>query len=303
MRSGSLGPFCARALTNRMGRPTRATTTRAAISHDVSIHVCLLPTVRGGAARALEIGTKGGRVDVRQMGGTGRMGGQGWPGWQGWLGQTVDVCLPPPLPTPPPACPVRYDQQMSVHDLIIVSAGPSGLSAAIAAGNAASTTGMLEQGVWSARSTASAADDYFRRPCPLRSAGCPCDAYDKPTRVAALLQEGRRFADLRIAFGRDGDVRDARAQTAGASNSDDDSVFAIETLSSRGVRRVRHARHVVLATMATTITRCCLACLADHPRPSYYNEPHASYRQRVAVSAGPIRRPSRPWRCTGPARM
>src|SRR5260370_3007616 len=47
----------------------------------------------------------------------------------------------------PPAPPARYDQPMSVRDLIIVGAGPSGLSAAIAAKQRDLDYLVLEQGV------------------------------------------------------------------------------------------------------------------------------------------------------------
>jgi len=180
---------------------------------------------------------------------------------------------------------------MSVRDLIIVGAGPSGLSAAIAAKQRNLDYQVLEQGVL-VNSIYHFPPQmvFFTTPELLEIGGLPfVTPYDKPTRAEALRYYRRVVDsyDLRIAFEETVTSVTRESANGGASNSDDDSVFAIETLSSRGVRRVRHARHVVL----------CIGYY-DHPVllgvpgedlphvHHYYNEPHAYYRQRVVIVGG-----------------
>ena len=84
--------------------------------------------------------------------------------------------------------------------------------------------------------------------------------YDKPTRAEALRYYRKVVDtyDLQIAF--DETVlsiereEDAGAAEAGRPVAADDTVFAVETRSSRGVRRVRHARTSCWRS-ATTIVR------------------------------------------------
>jgi thioredoxin reductase (NADPH) len=170
---------------------------------------------------------------------------------------------------------------MPVRDLIIVGAGPSGLSAAIAAKQRGLDYQVLEQGTL--------VDSIYRFPPQmvffttpelLEIGGLPfVSPFEKPTRAEALRYYRRVVDtfDLQIAF----------EEKVGAIARESDGVFALETMSSRGVGRVRHARHVVLATG-----------YYDHPNRlnipgedlthvhHYYSEPHPCYRKRVVIVGG-----------------
>jgi thioredoxin reductase (NADPH) len=66
-----------------------------------------------------------------------------------------------------------------------------------------------------------------------------------------------------------------------------ESAFAIESVSSRGVTQTRHARHVVLAI--GYFDRPVMLGIPGEDLPHvhhYYSEPHPYYRQRVVVVGG-----------------
>jgi thioredoxin reductase (NADPH) len=175
---------------------------------------------------------------------------------------------------------------MSVRDLIIVGAGPSGLSAAIAARQHGLQYQVLEQGTLvNSIYRFPPQMVFFTTPELLEIGGLPfVSPYEKPTRNEALRYYRRVVDafDLQIAF--DERVlavdRDQPERPGG-------TLFAVETRSSRGVRRIRHARNVVLATG-----------YYDHPNRlnvpgeelphvhHYYGEPHPYYRQRVVIVGG-----------------
>src|SRR4030081_3443312 len=127
---------------------------------------------------------------------------------------------------------------MSVRDLIIIGAGPSGLSAAIAAKQRNLDYQVLEQGVL-VNSIYHFPPQmvFFTTPELLEIGGLPfVTPYDKPTRAEALRYY-RRVVDTydsRIAFEETFTSVPREAETA-----DSEPVFAVETRSSRGVRRVR----------------------------------------------------------------
>src|ERR1041385_2945362 len=133
---------------------------------------------------------------------------------------------------------------MSVRDLIIIGAGPSGLSAAIAAKRRDLDYLVLEQGVLvNSIFRFPPQMVFFTTPELLEIGALPfVSPFDKPTRVEALRYY-RKVVDayqLQIAF----------EEKVTAIHREDDGagpVFGVETLSSRGVRRVRHARAVGLA--------------------------------------------------------
>jgi thioredoxin reductase (NADPH) len=169
---------------------------------------------------------------------------------------------------------------MSVRDLIIVGAGPSGLSAAIAAKQRELDYQVLEQGVLvNSIYRFPPQMVFFTTPELLEIGGLPfMSPFEKPTRAEALNYY-RKVVDKY-------DLRIAYEETVTAVSREED-VFAVETQSARGVRRVRHARHVVLAIG-----------YYDHPVRlgipgedlphvrHYYSEPHVYYRQRVVVVGG-----------------
>jgi thioredoxin reductase (NADPH) len=176
---------------------------------------------------------------------------------------------------------------MPVRDLIIVGAGPSGLSAAIAAKQRGLDYLVLEKGTL--------VDSIYRFPPQmvffttpelLEIGGLPfVSPYDKPTRAEALRYYRRVVDtfDLQIAS----DERALSIRREAGDGEANGSIFAIETRSSRGVRRVRHARFVVLAIGYFDHPNRIGVPGEDLPHVShYYREPHEHYRQRVVVVGG-----------------
>jgi thioredoxin reductase (NADPH) len=175
---------------------------------------------------------------------------------------------------------------MSVRDLIIVGAGPSGLSAAIAAKQRNLDYQVLEQGVL-VNSIYHFPPQmvFFTTPELLEIGGLPfVTPYDKPTRAEALRYYRRVVDayDLRIAFEETVTSISRETETA-----DSEPVFAVETRSSRGVRRVRHARHVVLAIGYYDHPVLIGVPGEDLPHVHhYYTEAHPYYHQRVVIVGG-----------------
>jgi thioredoxin reductase (NADPH) len=169
---------------------------------------------------------------------------------------------------------------MSVRDLIIVGAGPSGLSAAIAAKQHDLEYQVLEQGVLvNSIYRFPPQMVFFTTPELLEIGGLPfMSPFEKPTRAEALNYYRKVVDkyDLRIAY-----------EEAVTAISREDDVFAIESQSTRGVRRVRHARHVVLAI--GYFDRPVMLGIPGEDLPHvrhFYSEPHLYYRQRVVVVGG-----------------
>lgn len=180
-----------------------------------------------------------------------------------------------------------------MRDLIIIGAGPSGLSAAIAAKRRGLDYQVLEQGVLvNAIFHFPPQMVFFTTPELLEIGGLPfVTPYEKPTRHEALRYYRRVVDtfDLQIAF--DERVTAVAREPAVGDGEPDDGIgepcFVIETRSPSGVRRVRHARHVIVATG-----------YYDHPNwlgipgeelphvHHYYSEPHPYYRRRVVIVGG-----------------
>jgi thioredoxin reductase (NADPH) len=178
---------------------------------------------------------------------------------------------------------------MPIRDVIIVGAGPSGLSAAIAAKQRNLDYQVIEQGVLvNSIFRFPPQMVFFTTPELLEIGGLPfMSPFEKPTRAEALNYYRKvvdKF-DLQLAY-EEAVVSIAR-EDAEETGERRESIFAIETRSSRGVRRVRHARHVVLAI--GYFDRPVMLGIPGEDLPHvhhYYSEPHPHYRQRVVVVGG-----------------
>jgi thioredoxin reductase (NADPH) len=181
---------------------------------------------------------------------------------------------------------------MPVRDLVIVGAGPSGLSAAIAAKRRGLDYQVLEQGALvNSIYRFPPQMVFFTTPELLEIGGLPfVSPYGKPTRHEAL-QYYRRVVDtydLQIAF--DETVLSIKSETdqhAVGGSDDSNPVFAVETGGPRGIRRVRRARHVVLAIGYFDRPNRLNVPGEDLPHVHhFYGEPHPYYRRRVVIVGG-----------------
>ena len=175
---------------------------------------------------------------------------------------------------------------MAVRDVLIVGAGPSGLSAAIAAKQRGLDYQVLEQGTL-VNSIYHFPPQmvFFTTPELLEIGGIPfVSPFEKPTRAEALKYYRKvvdRF-DLRIVF----EEKVIRV-SAEPENVDGSTLFVVETQSARGVRRVRHGRHVVFAIGYYDHPNLLNIPGEDLPHVHhYYSEPHPYYRQRLVIVGG-----------------
>src|SRR5262245_44864031 len=173
---------------------------------------------------------------------------------------------------------------MSVRDVIIVGAGPSGLATAIACRHFGLDYLVLEQGALVdgiARFPINMV--FFTTPELMEIGGIPLTTpYEKPTRLEALRYY-RKVTDifqLQISL-REEVLAIDREEEAG------EQVFLLDTRSNLGVRRVRQARSVVLAMGYYDAPNYLNVPGEDLPHVKhYYDEPHPYYRQRVVIVGG-----------------
>jgi thioredoxin reductase (NADPH) len=169
---------------------------------------------------------------------------------------------------------------MSVRDVLIVGAGPSGLATAIAAKQQGLDYVIVEKGVLvDAIFHFPVHMVFFTTPELLEIGGLPLTSpNDKPTRLEALRYY-RRVVDaygLQISF----------HETVTAIERDDDH-FAVTTTDERGVTRARHARAVVLAIGYYDTPNYLGVPGEDLPHVShYYDDAHPYYRRRVVIVGG-----------------
>ena len=180
---------------------------------------------------------------------------------------------------------------MSVRDVIIVGAGPSGLAAAIAAKQHGLDYQVVEQGVL-VNSIFHFPPQmvFFTTPELLEIGGLPfVSPYDKPTRPEALKYYRKVVDTYDLQISGDEKVLSIAREEEGAGGAGEAGahVFAVETRSGKGVRRVRQARFVVMAI--GYYDRPVMIGVPGEDLPHvhhYYSEPHVHYRQRVVIVGG-----------------
>ncbi len=169
---------------------------------------------------------------------------------------------------------------MSIRDVLIIGAGPSGLATAIAAKQQGLDyvlveKGMLVNGIFNFPTHMV----FFTTPELLEIGGLPLvTPYDKPTRLEALRYYRRVVDtyDLQISF---------HEQVVEIEREDD--VFVVTTTDGKGTTRARQARAVVLAIGYYDHPNYLGIPGEDLPHVShYYTDPHPYYRQRVVIVGG-----------------
>jgi thioredoxin reductase (NADPH) len=170
---------------------------------------------------------------------------------------------------------------MSVRDVLIVGAGPSGLATAIAAKQHGLDYVIVEKGVLvNAIFNFPTHMVFFTTPELLEVGGLPLTTpYDKPTRLEALRYY-RRVVDtyeLPISF----------HEKVTSIEREPDGGFIVETENDRGVTRVREARAVVLAIGYYDFPNYIGVPGEELPHVShYYTDAHPYYRGRVVIVGG-----------------
>lgn len=172
---------------------------------------------------------------------------------------------------------------MSVRDVLIVGAGPSGLATAIACKHFGLDYVVLEQG--------SLVDGiarfpinmvFFTTPELLEIGGIPLTTpYEKPTRAEALRYYRKVVDTFQLQVSLYEKVTSIERPSAA------DEPFIVESRTSRGVTRVRQARHVVLAMGYYEMPNMLNVPGEDLPHVThFYKEAHPFYRQRVVIVGG-----------------
>src|SRR5687767_409597 len=169
---------------------------------------------------------------------------------------------------------------MSVRDVLIVGAGPSGLATAIAAKQQGLDYVVVEKGVLvNSIFNFPTYMVFFTTPELLEIGGLPLvTPYDKPTRLEALRYYRRVVDtfDLQISF----------HETVTALEKEGD-VFVVTTRDGRGVQRAREARSVVMAIGYYDLPNYLGVPGEELPHVShYYTDAHPHYRRRVVVVGG-----------------
>ena len=184
---------------------------------------------------------------------------------------------------------------MSVRDLLIVGAGPSGLATAIAAKNRGLDYLIVERGLLvNSIFHFPVHMVFFTTPELLEIGRLPLvTPYDKPTRLEALRYY-RRVVDTY-------DLQMSVHEEVLSIERDPDGTFAVTTRPTRPTtepgrgpsavggegRRVRHARAVVLAIGYYDIPNRLGVPGEDLPHVNhYFNDPHPFYQRRVVVVGG-----------------
>jgi bacillithiol disulfide reductase len=169
---------------------------------------------------------------------------------------------------------------MSVRDVVVIGAGPSGLATAIALKRRGIDYLVIEKGTLvDAIRRFPVNLVFFTTPELMEIGGIPLTTpYEKPTRQEAL-QYYRKVTD---AF----ELQVSLHEEA-LTIEREDGVFVIETRGERGARRARRARTVVLAMGYYDWPNMLAVPGEDLPHVRhYYDEAHNYYRRRVVIVGG-----------------
>jgi len=169
---------------------------------------------------------------------------------------------------------------MSIRDVIIVGAGPSGLATAIAARHFGLDYVILEKGsLVDAIRRFPINMVFFTTPELLEIGGIPLTTpYEKPTRLEALRYYRRVVDTFQLQISLYEEVLSVEREG---------EIFIVETRTIRGIKRVREARNVVLAMGYYELPNRLGVPGEDLPHVShFYHEAHPYYRQRVVIVGG-----------------
>lgn len=174
---------------------------------------------------------------------------------------------------------------MSIRDVLIVGAGPSGLATAIAAKQRGLDYLVVDKGVLvNSIFHFPTHMVYFTTPELLEIGGLPLvTPYDKPTRLESLRYYRRVVDTYQLQISLNEKVVDiAREKGTFAVTTED-----VEPSGAVPARRVRHAHAVVLAIGYYDYPNLLGVPGEDLPHVShYFREPHPYYKQRVVVVGG-----------------
>jgi thioredoxin reductase (NADPH) len=171
---------------------------------------------------------------------------------------------------------------MSLHDVIIVGAGPAGLAAAIAARQRRLDYVVLEKGALvNSIYNFPTHMVFFTTPELLEIGGLPLvSPFEKPTRLEALRYYRRVVDALELKV-------EMPVRVCGVHRNEQEDLFVVETKDQDGVRTVRRARTVVLAIGYYDHPNRIGVPGEDLPHIAhYYREAHPYYRRRVVVVGG-----------------
>ena len=174
---------------------------------------------------------------------------------------------------------------MSVRDVLIIGAGPSGLATAIAAKKRGLDYVLLEKGMLvNSIFKFPVHMVFFTTPELLEIGGLPLTTpYDKPTRLEALRYYRRvvETFDLHISYQETVTAIEREPDESGGH------VFAVTTRNARGGQRVRHARAIVMAIGYYDHPNYINVPGEDLPHVShYYDDAHPYFQKRVVVVGG-----------------